>query len=260
MAHKVTDKKFNKLFTDLGYTTILRENRNLVVFTNNGIKCELKPTGYTFGWLRKPDEIEIIRKEITDLGFELKNQVPGWINVKFPTKASAVLSSFEYIVERLNSIESIKPRERWQGQATKVFTEEIADTEIFLKIVKRYRHAIAEKDQRLLDATRVLLDGDSIDHLITVGVSKNRTNDNTYREHIVPCIMIHNQLIDMCLNGKTLCEMAQFLKTHLAIVLVTKQEAEKMDIELGMRTSMPDGWKWGDSVFSRLEAAEIEVL
>jgi hypothetical protein len=64
----------------------------------------------------------------------------------------------------------------------------------------------------------------------------------------------------MCLNGKTLSEMAQFLKTHLAIVLVTKQEAEKMDIELGMRTSMPDGWNWGDSVFSRLEVAGIEVL
>lgn len=260
MTHKVTDRKFNKLFTDLGYTTILRENRNLVVFTNNGIKCELKPTGYTFGWLRKPDEIEVIRKEIVDLGFELKNQLQGWVNVKFPAKASTILTSFEYIVERLNSIESIKPRERWQGQATKVFAEEIADAEIFLKIVKRYRYAIGEKDQRLLDATRILLDGDSIDHLITVGASKNRTAENTYREHIVPCIMIHNQLIDMCLNGKTLCEMAQFLKTHLAIVLVTKEEASKMDNDLGMRTSMPEGWKWGDSVFARLEAAQIEVL
>jgi hypothetical protein len=254
--HNITDKKFIELFTSLDYAVVKKEEKNLVVFTNNGIKCELKPNRYTFGWTRKPDELEIIRKEITDSGYDLGKYEDKCINVKFPDKS--ILESFEYIVEKLNCIETIKPRERWQ--ATKVFTEEIADTEIFLKIVKRYRHAIAEKDQRLLDATRVLLDGDSIDHLITVGVSKNRTNDDTYREHIVPCIMIHNQLIDMCLNGKTLSEMAQFLKTHLAIVLVTKQEAEKMDIELGMRTSMPDGWNWGDSVFSRLEVAGIEVL
>lgn len=254
--HKITDKKFIELFTSLGYKIVKKEVKNLVVFTNNGIKCEIKPSRYTFGWTRKPDELEFIRKEIVDSGYTLDKHDDKCVNVKFPDKS--VLESFEYIVEKLNSIETIKPRERWQ--ATKVFSEEIADTEIFLKIVKRYKHAIIEKDQRLLDATRILLDGDSIDHLITVGVSKNRTETNTYREHIVPCIMIHNQLIYMYQNGSTLSEMAQFLKTHLAIVLITKEEAERLDVELGLRTSMPENWNWNDDIFARLKYANIEVL
>jgi len=256
MKHNITDRKFIHLFTDLGYKIVKKENKNLVVYTNNGIKCEIKPTRYTFGWLRKPDELEVIKKEIVDGGYTIDKHDDKCVNIKFPNKS--ILESFEYIVEKLNSIETIKPRERWQ--ATKVFSEEVADTEIFLKIVKRYKHAIMEKDQRLLDATRILLDGDSIDHLITVGVSKNRTEANTYREHIVPCIMIHNQLIQMYMNGCTLSEMAQFLKTHLAIVLITKNEAEKLDIELGLRTTMPEGWNWGDDVFARLKAGNVEVL
>jgi len=254
--HNISDRKFIELFTSLDYKVVKKELKNLVVFTNNGIKCEIKPTRYTFGWLRKPDELDIIRKEIIDSGYAVEKHDDKCINVKFPD--GSILESFEYIVEKLNCIESIKPRERWQ--ATKVFSEEIADTEIFLKIAKRYKHAIVEKDQRLLDATRVLLDGDSIDHLITIGSSKNRTETNSYREHIVPCIMIHNQLISMYQNGNSLADMAQFLKTHLAIVLITKEEAEKLDVELGLRTSMPQNWKWGDSVFARLTEAKIEVL
>jgi len=254
--HNITEGKFVGLFNSLGFKNAKKEVRNLVVFTNNGIKCEVKPTRYTFGWLRNTDELTVIRQELINLGCKFDKDDGKCINVKFPDKGT--LETFQYYVERLNSLESIRPRDRWI--ATKVFSPEVAETEIFLKIAKRYKHAIDEKDQKLLDVTRAVLEGDGIDHILTIGSSTKRTTNDSYREHIVPCIMIHNELIRLYLNGATLSEMAQFLKTNLAIVLISKKEADKIDNELGLRTTMPEGWKWGDSVFARLNAGNITVL
>jgi hypothetical protein len=47
------------------------------------------------------------------------------------------------------------------------------------------------------------------------------------------------------------------IKTNLAIVLITNEEATKLDYELDMQTNMPEGWNFGDSVFARLNFAQI---
>jgi len=259
MKHGITSDKFIKTFNSLGYTRVYKEANNLVVWTKNDVKCEIKPNRYTFGWTRKTDEIELIKEEILMAGYKIsdKHKNTDCINVQFRNMRQ-VLKNFQSIVNQIEQLEPIKPKER--GQAIKVFPTDIAETEIFLKIAKRYKHAIDNKDQYLLDTSRNLLEGDSIDHLLTVGSSKKRTDNDSYREHVVPCIMVHNKLVDMYLNGAKLTEMAQFIKTYLVIVLITKKEAEKLDIELGLKTSMPKDWNWGDSIFKRLEAADIDIL
>jgi len=259
MKHGISVEKFTKTFNDLGYTRVYKEANNLVVWTKNDVKCEIKPNRYTFGWTRKADEIELIKEEVLSAGFKIsdKHKNTDCVNVQFGNLRS-VLKNFTNIVNQIELLTPIKPKER--GQSIKVFPPEIAETEIFLKIAKRYKHAIDEKDQYLLDTARNLLEGDSIDHILTIGISKKKTDQDSYREHVVPCVMVHNKLVDMYLNGAKLAEMAQFIKTYLVIVLISKKEAEKLDIELGLRTTMPEGWNWGDSVFDRLKAAEITIV
>lgn len=252
--------KFQKTLTDLGYENVYQEANNLVLRSNNGVKCEIKKKHYTFGWQRKTWEIELIKETFETAGYQCSNRRKklDCVNVVFVADKD-VLTEFLNLVSLVEGIESIVARERSQA-ATKVFTKEIAEREIFYKIVKRYKHAIDNEDQNMLDLARKLLEGDEIDHLITVGHSAMRTVDESYREHPVPCIMIHNELIAMYLRRCSLTEMAQFLKQHLAVILVHPKEAEKMDIELGLRTTMPEGWTWGGSIFARLNSAEVKIL
>jgi len=112
----------------------------------------------------------------------------------------------------------------------------------------------------MLDAARNLLSGEDIDHLLIVGKSLNyRQTTDQRREHIVPCILIHNKAIEMTKCNASITVVAQMIKHHLAIVLITQQEADYVDIELGLKTSMPEGWDFGQNVFARLDAAKIKL-
>lgn len=253
---------FKNSSSEHGYTERVRqEQNNFVLFTNNNVKCEIKKKALTFGWLRKTWEIELIRETFEGAGYKCLASRKKNDLVIFPITnlKDDLLTDFFNLVGIIEGLEEIVARERSQT-ATKVFTKEVAEREIFLKIVKRYKHAIDNEDQNMLDLARKLLEGDEIDHLITVGHSAMRTTDQSYREHPVPCIMIHNELIAMYLRKCSLTEMAQFLKQHLAIILVHPKEAEKMDSELGLRTTMPEGWTWGGNIFARLDSAEVKVL
>jgi hypothetical protein len=61
------------------------------------------------------------------------------------------------------------------------------------------------------------------------------------------------------MEKRSVTEVAQMIKNNLAIVLITNEEAELLDNELDMQTSMPEGWQFGDSVFARLETAQIQL-
>ncbi len=163
--------------------------------------------------------------------------------------------NFWIIVNIIESIETIVKKVR--GQAIKPITREVSERNIFEKIAKRFRYFIDNEDGFGLENARALLEGDSIDHLITIGESINRTKENTYREHIVPCIMIFNQAVTMTMEKRSVTEVAQMIKSNLAIVLITNEEADKLDNELDMQTSMPEGWYFGDDVLARLTFANI---
>ena len=107
-----------------------------------------------------------------------------------------------------------------------------------------------------------LLDGrigfDFHDKLIKVGESKAVQADPTapqWREHIVPCTMIKEEAIRMAQANEPTAHIAQMLKENLAIVIITAEEAKKLDAVY--QTTMPDGWNFGDSKFARLDAISI---
>jgi hypothetical protein len=127
-----------------------------------------------------------------------------------------------------------------------------------LKIVQRYKFAIDNKDQVMLDLCRSLLDADKFDDAISVNFI---FGENTYREHLVPCVMIHNHVIEL-LNGKNnanLQDVANVVERNLKIGYIHPDDAHKLDYELNLRTKMPENWNFGDDIFSRFIYAGIEL-
>lgn len=254
---------FKQSCEDRGYTERIYHDRGVfVLYSNNGIKCEIKKNHYTIGWLAKPDDVATMRQQFIDAGFsekkgkrsEKRKDEKDFINVHFD---GDVLESFWELVGIIESIPTIVRKIR--GQAIKPIAREVSERNIFEKIAKRFKYFIDSEDGFGLENTRALLEGDSIDHLITIGESVNRTKENTYREHIVPCILIYNQAVTMTMEKRSITEVAQMIKTNLAIVLITNEEAEKLDNELDMQTSMPEGWEFGHDIFARLSVAQIQL-
>jgi sulfur transfer complex TusBCD TusB component (DsrH family) len=252
---------FKPSCSDRGYTDrVYQEQNNCVLYTNNGVKCEIKKSHYTVGWLAKPEDVAEMRKRLLAQGFtekigkraESRKDAKDFINIPFD---GDILENFWIIVGVIEAIETIVKKVR--GQAIKPIPREVSERNIFEKIAKRFKYFIDNEDGFGLENTRALLEGDSIDHLITIGESVNRTPENTYREHIVPCIMIYNQAVTMTMEKRPVVEIAQMIKNNLAIVLITNEEASLLDNELDLQTSMPEGWKFGDDVFARLKAGNI---
>ena len=203
-----------------------------------------------------------MREKFIDAGFtetrgkraEKRKDDRDFMNIPFD---GDVLENFWVLVGIIESIETIVRKIR--GQAIKPIAREVSERNIFEKIAKRFKYFIDSEDGFGLENTRALLEGDSIDHLITIGESVKRTKENTYREHTVPCILIYNQAVTMTMEKRSVTEVAQMIKNNLAIVLITNEEAELLDNKLDMQTSMPEGWQFGDSIFARLTVAQIQL-
>lgn len=260
---KISFDLFKQSCNERGYTERIFEDRGVyVLYSNNGIKCEIKKNHYTIGWLARPEDVAVMRQKFIEAGFsektgkrsEKRKDAKDFINVHFD---GDILDNFWVLVGIIESIETIVRKVR--GQAIKPIAREVSERNIFEKIAKRFKYFIDNEDGFGLENTRALLEGDSIDHLITIGESVNRTKENTYREHIVPCILIYNQAVTMTLEKRSITEIAQMIKQHLAIVLITNEEAELLDNELDMQTSMPEGWEFGSSIFARINVANIQL-
>lgn len=258
----ISFKLFKASCEERGYTERVYEDQgSCVLYTNNGIRCLIRRNNYAIGFGANLKDVNDIRERLLGQGF---NELPGkrsqrkdgkdFVNIKFD---GDILENFWIIINTIESIETIVKKVR--GQAIKPIPREVSERNIFEKIAKRFKYFIDSEDGFGLENTRALLEGDSIDHLITIGESVNRTKDNTYREHIVPCILIYNQAVTMTMEKRPVTEIAQMIKNNLAIVLITTEEAAKLDYELDMQTSMPEDWKFGDDVFARLKVAGIEL-
>ena len=76
------------------------------------------------------------------------------------------------------------------------------------------------------------------------------------REHIVPCTMIKTEAVRMVRNGAPIGEIAQMLKTNLAIVMISNEEQKRLDAVY--QTTMPQGWEFGGNIFARLDIMGID--
>jgi hypothetical protein len=106
--------------------------------------------------------------------------------------------------------------------------------------------------------TRLFLEPLIPNKFVIVGQSKK---GGTYKEHVVPRILICTQCHSMFENGESIETVAEFIRKFLKIVLITKEEQELLDRgkNLNLRQEMPDGWTFQHGCeFERLKVAGIE--
>ena len=248
---------FKSSCADHGYTERVSDcGSYYVMFTKNGIKTEIKARWYTVGYGRSQSELDVLERELQAHGFPIKDRKNSVINIAYE-QGFDILERFWEIVAMEESIDAIVAASR--GTATKVFTREQADSAIFSKIAGAYRFAIDNEHQYMLDDHRTMLCADAVDHLITIGSSLAHNAEDSYREHVVPCVMIHNRAIELTRAGEPACVVAAMIAANMMIVQITNSEAELLDETLGLRTSMPEGWQWGDSPLARLHFAGIKL-
>ena len=48
-------------------------------------------------------------------------------------------------------------------------------------------------------------------------------------------------------------QLVEMMKKNLKLVHITEKQAEYLDIKLGLRTTMPKGWKFGDDPLARIK-------
>lgn len=94
------------------------------------------------------------------------------------------------------------------------------------------------------------------DELVIVGQSQK---GKEYREHVVPCALIRDECMKMYEQGYTIDQVAEAIERHVVIVKITFEERKYLDKSLGLKTTMPLGWKFNkDDIFARLHVASIK--
>ena len=94
-------------------------------------------------------------------------------------------------------------------------------------------------------------------------VEVNRYNSEqglTWGEHVVPIDFMTQELVRMCTQGSSEESMFDFVIRNHKVVYITQEQARVLDVDMGLRTVMPNNWKDGDSPFQRLTEAKIDFV
>lgn len=97
---------------------------------------------------------------------------------------------------------------------------------------------------------------------VYAGTSRNIQPDTKVRlEHIVPCIVLINECTRLISEGSVPhSRIAELLAKHWKVAHITKDEQNKLDKTLKLKSKMPQGWtfKNGDT-YARFQLAEISL-
>ena len=98
-----------------------------------------------------------------------------------------------------------------------------------------------------------LLKREVFDELDLYAAINEALEKSNYREHAVPITMIIDRIYTMIKDGATDAEIIKMIKKNLIVVNILEKQAEYLDITLGLRTTMPKGWKFGDDPLARIK-------
>lgn len=88
-----------------------------------------------------------------------------------------------------------------------------------------------------------------------------KSGEPQHPEHVVPCsVLIKESFRLIKENNCSDNEIAQLLQKHWKIATISKSEARRLDLELRLKSKMPEGWRFEDGdTFARLKKAEVKV-
>ena len=228
-----------------GYELIHQDNQVLYVKLRNRLKVEIrykKNYGPIILAAWNHPQIEIIKEWFLDNGYnepEVTHNLKVSVNTRFQD-----IENFLKICERLEDIDGLVAIQRGRPIDKETY---------YMDVAKLIRFTVKD-----LNGNTGLLDRgmfDKVDSLISVN---QPLSENSYREHVVPCTMILNEAFDMVENDSSDEQVAKMIEKNLKIVHITKDQAKVLDQDLGLKTTMPAGWQFGDNVFARLDVANID--
>lgn len=254
---------FENFCTQHGYKAIDQRKDKIpsniyAIRTKNNVKVEIKTTkkitSYVAGFGLNSEKLDLLKTELESQGMVILKYNPTFLYIQFDND---ILNGFLTLVKYIEDIDEIAQR---KAGARRLI--EPTDYDPFLAVAELIQLAIKTGRSEWMGRGNGTFD--SIDKLITVGYSINGKQQeingkNAYREHIVPCTLIERKAIEMFKSGNTVEQVAEMIKSNLFILRISDEEAYKLDIELGLRTVMPEGWDFGQDVYSRITFAGIQL-
>lgn len=256
--------KFQTKCNFYGYTKVvdqrtLKSPANIyAMWTRNNIKVEIKATKkeniYVAGFGLNKENLTLLKEELIQRGMTITKENSSHLCLKIEED---ILGGFLVLVSSIEDIEGIAQRKAGARRLIESKPEMA-----YIGVAKLIQLAIECGRPEWLGRGNGTFD--SIDSLITVGYSvKGREQElagkNAYREHIVPCTLIEREAIKMFSEGLTVEQVADMIKANLFILKISDEEANTLDNILGLRTVMPEGWVFGQDVYSRITFANIQI-
>lgn len=237
----------------------LKSSANIyAMWTRKNIKVEIKATKkeniYVAGFGLNKENLSVLKEELIQRGMTITKENSSHLCLKMEDD---ILGGFFTLVAVIEDIDGIAQRKAGARRLIEAKTDTV-----FIGVAELIQLAIKHGRPEWLGRGNGTFD--AVDSLITAGYSvKGRAQEangkNAYREHIVPCTLIEREAIRMYNEGASAEEVAAMIKANLFIIRISDEEANTLDNILSLRTVMPEGWKFGDDVYSRITFANIQL-
>lgn len=265
-------EKVEQLMTSLAYLPGARAKRNKKTITllcgddNDKLFCGWEKTKTSFYVQYR---LEQGRKDCSDLAEKLFQQATADIPNAITTRNSSTTTVF--VGESVAQCNRVIKRLMSQLEDTTLDNApQSADTQTkprneryYLEIAKLIKFCVDQNLSWPLKNWRKALGFDDVDDLIVIGHSSSGVT-NPYREHIVPACLIKEEAIKMAERGASADAIASFISHHLYVVIISPEEAQLLNSGqdgggMSVKTTMPEGWIFGDDPTERLKAAGIQI-
>ena len=213
----------------------IKSNLLFIKLRNGQVKHEIKYFN-NYKQIRtayKHKDLDVIKNFMIEEGFKI-----GDVLSIDKMCATAEFTTIEKWLELAVALEDVK------GISVK---KKLNDDLAFETIAKVARIYLQDGNTAYLDRGHF----DKLDHLVAVNKPLVK---NSYREHIVPLTMVITELFRMIKDeNATNAQLVEMMKKNVKVYHITEKQAEYLDIKLGLRTTMPKDWKFGDDEFARIK-------
>jgi hypothetical protein len=251
---------FESTCNQSGYTKVVDQKNGIyAMWTRNGVKVEIKRQKtkgdmYVAGQGLSKEKLTLLKEEFTQQGMILIKENAKHFCLKLQED---ILGGFFILVNTIEDIDGIEQRKAYARSGV-----EFKPNETFIFIAETLQNSIKRGQPWAI--SRGFGGFDVIDNKITVGYSikgreQERNGKNAYREHIVPCDLIMREGKRMFDEGATVDQVASMFEKNTFILKISDEEADLLDNKLKLKTTMPEGWNFGDSVYCRITFADIQL-
>lgn len=227
--------------------------------TRNGVKVEIKVTRnksfYVAGHGLNDYKLKFLKDQLENRNMVIIQQMAKFLKVQI---SDNVLDGFGTLISVIEDIDELIQRHRASR-----FYEAQYDDNVFMYVANDIANMLKYRPPGSPWSRGKVFD--DIDCMVRIGYSKKGREQEingkpAYREHPVPIDWCITLAFQMCKDGATIEEVAQMFKRNICVALISDEEQDLLDNKLGMRTSMPEGFRDGDDPLHRLKFAGIEII